>query len=83
MNSSIRVNHIETVYTLEDARKIIEAENRERKAKRNKMIRQRLMGVVRLLMVIAIHYLVEDDSASLFVAPMGIGLLFSKRIMIY
>lgn len=78
MYPAIKTTHIETVYTLEDARKIIYAEDRRRRAKqkelsdrKKEMIFQKFLGIC-LLAIGIIGTLFLKDGTCLFVSLMGI-----------
>lgn len=73
----------EETYTLSEARRII---NAERKAKRESLLykaKQKLLGVVALLTVVAefaMGYfdLIDEGGAFIFMLPIGLYLLFTK-----
>ena len=78
----------EETYTLTEAKRIIET---ERKAKRKKILyytKQKLLGVVALLTVIAeftmAHFgLIDEGGAFIILLPLGLDLLFTKKKVIY
>ena len=77
----------EETYTLQEARRIIEA---ERKAKRESLlykVKQKLLGVVALLTVVAefvmAHFdLIDQGGAFIIMLPLGLYLLFTKEKVI-
>ena len=85
------IEDIETVYTLEDARKIIREENRrkrqekERMAERKKVIaiyyfKQKLCGLFVLACGIVTPNILEGDAtASLLFIPLGLYLVFTRQ----
>ena len=78
----------EEVYTLREAKRII---NAERQAKREEFLygaKQKLLGVVTLLTVVAeltMSYfnLIDEGGAFIFMLPLGLYLLFTKEKVIY
>ena len=78
----------EETYTLSEARRII---NSERKAKRESLLykaKQKLLGVIALLTVVAeftIGYfnLIDQGGAFIIMLPLGLYLLFTKEKVIY
>ena len=78
----------EETYTLQEARRIIEA---ERKAKRESLlykVKQKLLGVVALLTVVAefaMGYfdLIDEGGAFIIMLPLGLYLLFTKKKVVY
>lgn len=74
----------EETYTLREAKRII---NAERKAKRESLLykaKQKLLGVVALLTVVAeftMGYfdLIDEGGAFIIMLPLGLYLLFTKR----
>ena len=78
----------EETYTLSEARRII---NSERKVKRESLLykaKQKLLGVVALLTVVAefvmAHFdLIDQGGAFIIMLPLGLYLLFTKEKVIY
>lgn len=78
----------EETYTLSEAKRII---NAERKAKREEFLykaKQKLLGVVALLTVVAefmMGYfdLIDQGGAFIIMLPLGLYLLFTKEKVIY
>lgn len=83
-------------YTLEQAREIIKEENRQkaiiraerkarRKAERIYYIKQKLSGLTMAAIGILIPFIMDGDAtASLFVLPLGLYLLFTKeKVMMF
>ena len=77
----------EETYTLREARRII---NAERKAKRESLLykaKQKLLGVILLLMVVVeftagYFNLIDEGGAFIFALPLGLYLLFTKERVI-
>ena len=77
----------EEIYTLREARRII---NAERKAKRESLLykaKQKLLGVIALLTVVAeftMDYfdLIDEGGAFIIMLPLGLYLLFTKEKVI-
>lgn len=77
----------EETYTLAEARRII---NAERKAKREEflyMAKQKLLGVIALLTVVAeftmcYFGIIDECGAFIFTLPLGLYLLFTKEKVI-
>ena len=81
----------EELYTLNQARKFIEAEKRynmrriarikaRRKAERIYYIKQKLSGLILAAIGVLIPFINEGDAtASVFILPLGIYLLFTKN----
>ncbi len=79
MTPDVKVNYTETMYTLEDAQEIINA----KKARKRKMIKQKMAAVACLLLTAAIPLACDGDITACFLtAPLGIGMLFTKNIYI-
>ena len=78
----------EETYTLSEARRII---NSERKVKRESLLykaKQKLLGVVALLTVVAeftmgYFNLIDQGGAFIIMLPLGLYLLFTKEKVIY
>lgn len=78
----------EETYTLSEARRII---NSERKEKRESLLykaKQKLLGVVALLTVVAeftmgYFNLIDQGGAFIIMLPLGLYLLFTKEKVIY
>lgn len=78
----------EETYTLAEAKRIIEA---ERKAKRENILyyaKQKLLGVLALLTVVAeftMGYfgIIDEGGAFIIMLPLGLYLLFTKEKVIY
>ena len=73
----------EETYTLQEAKRII---NAERKAKRESLLykaKQKLLGVFAIAVSIASPLLLDGDATiSLFMLPLGLYLLFTKKKVI-
>ena len=78
----------EETYTLREAKRII---NAERKTKRESLLykaKQKLLGVVALLTVVAefvmAHFdLIDQGGAFIIMLPLGLYLLFTKEKVVY
>ena len=78
----------EETYTLSEAKRII---NAERKAKRESLLynaKQKLLGIVALLTVVAeftMGYfdLIDEGGAFIIMLPLGLYLLFTKEKVVY
>lgn len=85
MITEVKYNHIETVYTLEDARKIIYAEDRRRKKKHLRetkyFAKQRLCGFLLIAIGSMAAVLFDGEFASLiFITwPLGMFLMATKQ----
>ena len=83
--------NIETYYTLDQARRIIEEENRQkamRKARQKARkrveifyyIKQKLLGLAMLVFSVAAPFILDGDvTASVIMLPLGIYTLFTKE----
>ena len=79
---------LEETYTLSEAKRII---NAERKVKRESLLykaKQKLLGVVALLTVVAeftMGYfdLIDEGGAFIIMLPLGLYLLFTKEKVVY
>ena len=74
-------------YTLEDAKRIIEAEQKEKREMYLYKAKQKLLGVAALLLVIAefimAHFdLIDGGGAFIIMLPLGLYLLFTKEKVI-
>ena len=73
----------EEIYTLREARRII---NAERKVKRESLLykaKQKLLGVVAIVVSIASPILLDGDATiSIIMLPLGIYMLFTKEKVI-
>ena len=73
----------EETYTLAEARQIL---NEETKLKRDAIfwkIKQKVMGVSLIIISIAIPFIFQDVTVSIFILPLGLYLLFTKGKVIY
>ena len=73
----------EETYTLAEARQIL---NEETKLKRDAIfwkIKQKVMGVSLIIISIAIPFIFQDVTVSIFILPLGLCLLFTKGKVIY
>ena len=83
--------NIETYYTLDQARRIIEEENRQkamRKARQKARkrveifyyIKQKLLGLAMIVFSVAAPFILDGDvTASVIMLPLGIYTLFTKE----
>ena len=72
----------EETYTLQEAKRII---NAERQAKREALLyyaKQKLLGVVAIGVSIASPLLIQDATISVIMLPLGLYLLFTKEKVI-
>ena len=72
----------EEKYTLEEAKYIIEAEQKEKKEIFLYKAKQKLLGVVSIGISIASPLLLGDATISLIMLPLGAYLLFTKEKVI-
>lgn len=78
-----RIITSEQKYTLEEAKRIINAEHQ---AKRESMIykaKQKLLGILAIGISIASPLLLGDATISLIMLPLGLYLLFTKEKVVY
>ena len=78
----------EETYTLAEARYIINAERQEKRESLLCKAKQKLLGVVALLTVVAeftmgYFNLIDGGGAFIFMLPIGLYLLFTKEKVIY
>ena len=83
-----RIITSEQKYTLEDAKRIIEAEQKEKREIFLYKAKQKLLGVVALLTVVAeftMGYfdLIDEGGAFIIMLPLGLYLLFTKKKVVY
>ena len=86
---------MEKLYTLEEAKKIIKEENRQKairkakqkarkRAERNYFLKQKLSGLVMAAIGVVTAIISHDITFSVFVLPLGLYLLFTKeKIMMF
>lgn len=80
MITVIKENYIETVYTLSDARKIINLENQRKRARKLYYIKQRTCGLLATIAGIATPFLLDGDAtASLIFIPLGLFLMVTRQ----
>ena len=72
----------EETYTLEQARQIILAENKKKKAKRIYKAKQKLLGLLAIALSILIPIFIGDATISFFLFPLGIITIFTKENVI-
>ena len=72
----------EEKYTLEEAKYIIEAEQKEKKEIFLYKAKQKLLGVVSIGISIASPLLLGDATISLIMLPLGIYMVFTKEKVI-
>lgn len=84
-----KTSRCETLYTLEDAEKIIDYNRSEvklkRKAERVYYIKQKISGLIMLTIGIITPFLLDGDATfSLIAVPIGLWLIISKqKIMMF
>ena len=78
-----RIITSEQKYTIEDAKRIIEAEQKEKREMFLYKAKQKLLGVFAIGISIALPLLLEDATISLIMLPLGLYLLFTKEKVIY
>lgn len=95
MNTQVKINHTEPLYTLSEARDILAWEQCKRKEVQRKkhscFIKQRVCGIIMILLSMAIlfllHYdIVDPDSGGAFYVCLLIGLWLSftrQQVMIF
>lgn len=76
---------MEEIITRADAmpRKRIRARRRGRSLTAAKLLEQRLMGAVLVLICVIATLLDGDATAAVLLAPLGLWMLFTKEIVIY
>ena len=89
MYPAIKKTHIETVYTLEEARKIIYAEDKRRRAKRKQetlyYMKQRFSGLLITAMGVVTPLILDGDATfSLLAIPLGLFLMVTReKVMMF
>ena len=78
-----RIITSEQKYTLEDAKRIIEAEQKEKRESFLYKAKQKLLGVFAIGISIASPLLLEDVTVSVIMLPLGLYLLFTKEKVVY
>ena len=78
----------EETYVLQEAKRIINAERQEKRESLLYKAKQKLLGVVALLTVVAefvmAHFdLIDQGGAFIIMLPLGLYLLFTKEKVIY
>lgn len=73
----------EETYTLAEAKRIIKAENRQKKEEIIYKAKQKLIGFVLLSLSIASPLLIQDATISVIMLPLGIYVLFTKEKVVY
>ena len=75
-----RIITSEQKYTLEDAKRIIEAEQKEKREMFLYKAKQKLLGIVAICVSIASPLLLDGDATiSLIMLPLGLYFLFTKE----
>ena len=80
-------NLVKKLYTLDEARMIINAENSMKALKKAKekrenqlyFMKQKIIGLALVGISIAIPFLLGDATVSLFTLPMGVYITFTKK----
>ena len=78
----------EKTYTLAEARRIINAERKEKRESLLYKAKQKLLGIVALLTVVAEFImcyfdLIDEGGAFIIMLPLGLYLLFTKKKVVY
>ena len=74
----------EKIYTLREAKRIIEAEHKEKRESLLYKAKQKLLGLLAIAVSIASPLLLDGDATiSLIMLPLGIYMLFTKERTIY
>lgn len=69
----------EETYTLAEARRIINAETKQKKEKLLHKAKQKILGILAIGVSIASPLLIGDATVSLLFIPLGIYMLFTKE----
>ena len=78
-----RIITSEQKYTLEDAKRIIEAEQKEKREMFLYKAKQKLLGIVAICVSITSPLLLDGDATiSVIMLPLGIYMLFTKEKVI-
>lgn len=74
----------EDTYTLQEARKIIEYEKREKRKNIIYFTKQKLIGLGMIAIGIVTPLILDNDiTVSIFAIPMGLGVLLTKEKVMY
>ena len=78
----------EKTYTLSEARRIIEAERKTKREEFLYKVKQKFLGIIALLTVVAefvmAHFdLIDESGAFIIMLPLGLYLLFTKEKVVY
>ena len=73
----------EETYTLSEAKRIINAERKEKRESLRYKVKQKLLGVIAIAVSIVSPFLLDGDATiSLIMLPLGIYILFTKEKVI-
>lgn len=79
-----RIITSEQKYTLEDAKRIIEAEQKEKRESLLYYAKQKFIGLLAIGVSIASPILLDGDATiSIIMLPLGLYLLFTKEKVVY
>lgn len=79
-----RIITSEQKYTLEDAKRIIEAEQKEKRESLIYYAKQKFIGLLAIGISIASPILLDGDATiSIIMLPLGLYLLFTKEKVVY
>lgn len=74
----------EDTYTLQEARKIIECEKREKRKNIIYFIKQKLIGLGMIVVGIVAPMILDNDiTVSIFTIPMGLSVLLTREKVMY
>lgn len=74
----------EDTYTLQEARKIIECEKREKRKNIIYFTKQKLMGLGMIVVGIVAPMILDNDiTVSIFTIPMGLSVLLTREKVMY
>lgn len=74
----------EETYTLQEARRIINAERKKKRESLFYKVKQKLIGTALIIISVLIPILLEGDATiSVIMLPLGIYVLFTKKKVVY
>ena len=82
MNTKITTS--EELYTLKEAKAIIEIENKEKRELLLYKVKQKFLGLLSIVIAIIVPFLNDGDATiSIFMLPLGLYMIFTRKNVIY